>query len=90
MKIENDVGPSDTKRTRGIKKEYEPIFLLKPRNRETERGEAVTVEYTKKNYQKYIQSLLPRWNKTFAPTHWVHSSEYREDGRVIIIQKSHG
>lgn len=89
MKKETDVTPVESeKRVRGIKKEFEPIFLLKPRHPETKRGEAIALEYTKENYRKYIQSLLPRWNKEHAPKHWVHSSEYRDEGRVIIIQRS--
>lgn len=69
---------------RGISKDYQEIFDLKPIELVTGRGPCVDVPHTKKNYTRYIKSLLPRWNKEYAPMHWSHSSGYDSAGNKVI------
>lgn len=88
MIIEKNIVPKKEKIGRSIEEKYKPMFDLEPRNRETKQGDAAVLPYTDTNYKNIVKSLLPRWNKRFAPRHWVHSSDYRNGKRVIIVQRS--
>ena len=88
MDIEKNVHPGKVERVRGISKEHRPIYDLPVRDPVTKQGDAVVIPHSAKNYNRYVKSLLPRWNKRFAPMHWVHSSDYRKGKRVILIQRS--
>ena len=88
MEVEKNVVPADIKHTKGVSTKHLELFNLGVRGKETKRGDAVIVPHSKANYTRYVKSLLPRWNKTFAPKRWVHSADYRNGKRVIVLQRS--
>jgi hypothetical protein len=66
-------------------KKYQHILDMEVRDSKTLEGETVIYPNTELNYMRLCSGVIPRYNKQFAPKHWVFAIS--EDKKNILIQR---
>ena len=78
---ENAVPPKGPR----ITSKWEQAFSLEPRDPDTKQGQAAV--YPIEDHKNIVSSLLPRWNRDYAPKRWTSFLDRKDGKRVVKIQR---
>ena len=70
-----------------VSEQYMSIYNLEPRDPVTKQGQTAVLPIS--HFDNISRSLLPRWNRDFAPRRWKAFRDNRKGTQVVCIQRMH-